>query len=255
MNTLILGQRKMGKSTLALAHAALAHKTIIVFDPNANYRSPAFDRVPLEGLEAWMEVDDGQIKVAVVGPFDQADIHPAFDAASEVLWRWDDFSLIVDESMLLQNPARMNDGLNRFWRRSTVDQTIIQTGHRLYEMHQVTRMMTDEFLVFRTELPRERKLIGEVYSPELEAQVYELEDREYIHWYRTNNGTEHYRQPDSTAWYVDLRNPNRRHARGTEIDREHKAVKQAAGAIREGADISSDPADGPSTLADPAAAG
>lgn len=226
MNAIIVGFRRQGKSTLAIALAASQHKTILIWDPNDNYRSTAFSQVRPnqnwsgsgETVEQFMERAErsGEIEIARLGPLDQQDIDRHFQDLSDALWEWDDFSLVIDESMLLQNPMRRHPALDRFIRRSTAGMFIVQTCHRMFELNSLSRFLVDELYAFRLELPRERKLITDQFDSELGQVVSELEDREYAKWYRTATGrTYFYRQPDSSIWFVDLRNRNRRSTGGT----------------------------------------
>lgn len=221
MNAIIVGFRRQGKSTLALALAGSQRKTILIWDPNDNYRSTAFSQVRPnsnwsgagETVEQFMERAErtGEIEIARLGPLDQQDIERHFQDMADALWEWDDFALIIDESMLLQNPMRRHPALDRFIRRSTAGMYVIQTCHRMFELNQLSRFLVDELYAFRLELPRERKLITDQFDVELGQVVSELEDREYAKWYRTDTGrTYFYRQPNSECWYVDLRNRNRR---------------------------------------------
>lgn len=221
-NIIIIGQRRQGKTTLAVAVASTKSDTIIVWDPNDNVRSAAFESVrpnahwggSLRTLEQFMEsaaADPGKIHMARVGPVEQGDIEAHFAATAEVLWGWTDYAFIVDESPLLQKPSRLDASLDRFIRRSPADVYVIQTCHRMFELHALSRYLVDEVILFRLELPRERQLIGQQFHEQLAAEVAELGDREYAKWYRDNVGrTDYYRQPNAAVWYVDLANRNAR---------------------------------------------
>lgn len=267
-NIVIVGQRRQGKSTVAYAVASTKSNTIIVWDPNDNYPHLAIETVRPNAswggsgrtLEQFMEeaaMHPNQIHLARLGPVDQADIESHFAATAETLWGWTDYALIVDESMLLQKPARLDPSLDRFLRRSPSDVYVIQTCHRLFELHSLSRYLVDEVYVFRLELPRERELIAKQFDEQLAIEVATLGDREYAKWQRSNTGrSSFYRQPDATVWYVDLNNRNTRERSGSfatarrETATQNETAREGAYGPDEGSEPGTEPGE-PGTEPDP----
>jgi hypothetical protein len=215
----------MGKSTLALARCAmLGFKTILIFDPNDNYRSIAFDRVRPDGVDQWMTSigDDDGYHVAKLGPFDQHEIESSFDTLVDALFPasasdhggdgyWEDYALIVDEAMLLQKPSYINARLDRIWRRCPSTVLVIQTAHRFYEIHGISRYLVDGVTSFRIESLRDRNFADTQYFDGFGDIIAQLGDRTYVRFEREAGG-----KPvctvnrDPGSWYIDLLNPNSR---------------------------------------------
>ena len=217
MTEIVLGQRKQGKSTWALARCAQeGYRTIIIFDPNDNYRSIAFDRVAAERISEWMErvasVDD-EIHIAKVGPFDTSEIEVQFGILVDALWNeeWADYALIIDEANLLQKPSYINEHLDRLWRRCPQDVFAIQTSHRFYELHTNTRYLVDRMDSFRVEVKRERDFADDRFFPGLGDILLALGDRQIASVERNSSGRlELTIHRDPAEWFIDLRNPNAR---------------------------------------------
>lgn len=160
--------------------------------------------------ELFDNVDLPKYSVLRIGPFDQAQLEPAFEVFAEVLWRYEDYALIVDESHMLQSKNRINPALDRFLRRSPASVHVIQTAHRMMELNGLSRYLCDDLRLFRNEQPRELDLIEEQFGIPPE-EIRNLGDRQHVHWYRDDVGNpQHFIQYDTNCWYIDLRNPNRR---------------------------------------------
>lgn len=212
MNAVVIGQRRQGKSTLALVQAAAKSDVIVIFDPNFNYRMPGV--ISVQSPDHLVSLlDDEELppySVLRIGPFDQEHLHEAFQVYSAVLWRYDNYSVLVDESHMLQTKNKIHPALDRFLRRSPADTHVFQTSHRLMELNGLSRYLIDTLILFRNEQPRELQLIQEQYNIEPET-VSALGDRHYVHWYRDGKGNPHqFVQRDSASWYIDLHNPNSR---------------------------------------------
>jgi hypothetical protein len=211
MNDVIIGQRRQGKTTLSLAVAASRSKTVVVFDPNYNLRSPfAVTALTPSDLERLLSVESPM--VVRIGPFALDEIHQAFDNYAAVLLQYRDFSLIVDEAHMLQTKMSLNASLDKFLRWSPADVHVIQTSHRWLELNTLSRYLVDELRMFRNEQPRETGLIEEQTGIP-QAVLKDLGDREYVHWKRNPAGrAQWYIQRDSRSWFIDLRNANFRPA-------------------------------------------
>ena len=211
MNDVLIGQRRQGKTTLAVAVAASRSKTVVVFDPNHNLRAEfAVTAKSPSDLERLISGDSPV--VVRIGPFGLEEIHQAFDNYAVVLQQYEDYALIVDEAHMLQSKMSLNQGLDKFLRWSPANVHVIQTSHRWLELNQLSRYLVDELRMFRNEQPRETGLIQEQTGIPQEV-LRDLGDREYVHWKRNAAGRPSwYVQRDSKSWYVDLRNANSRPA-------------------------------------------
>lgn len=215
-NAVIIGPRRAGKSTLALAFAGTKSSTIVIWDPNGQYCLPGLQTVSPSAIGQWVEEtsQDEQSDMAIcrMGPFeDDEEIEEQFGVMAGQLSQHRGYALIIDEASMLQSPQRMHRSLQRFLRRSTADTWIIQTSHRAYELGQLTRQLCDDMIVFRTDSKRERDYLDENYLQGMGERASNVKDREFVHWYRRNAGSVYcVERYNANAWYIDLANANAR---------------------------------------------
>ena len=212
-NAVIIGPRRVGKSTLSLVLAASRCGTVIVFDPNDQYRVPGMPNVAPDELGSWMEAgSDYELDICKMGPFGTIEeTQDAFSRAVNHLWAYEGYALIVDEASMLQSPQRTHPALQRLLRVSTAETWIIQTSHRAYELGQLTRQLADDLIVFRADSRRERDFLDDNYLEGMGEYAGRLQDREYIYWRRRDAGRIQCGvYSDPAIWYADLSNANRR---------------------------------------------
>lgn len=213
MIQLILGQRRQGKSTRALAEAGSRSKWVIIWDPNWNYRSTGIISVrSADDLNRLMSIEQSpdvtEPVLIRIGPFESTEIDQAFSVYGSLLWQWDDYSFIIDESHMLQSRWKIHPILDRFARRTPANVHCIQTSHRFMELNNLTRFLFDELVIFRNEQESELKVLADQYGIDPE-RVRNLSNRQYLKWFRDGEGTGHwFIQDDPTSWYIDLANPN-----------------------------------------------
>lgn len=226
-NAVLIGPRRVGKSTLSLAFAATKSATIIIWDPNYQYRMPGVETVRTNEVGAWLErtaEDEDDVSICRIGPFeDSSEVWDHFRILGNEISGHEGYALIADESSMLQSPQKAHPALERFLRRSSADTWIIQSTHRAYELGQLTRQLCDDLMVFRTESKRERDYLNENYLEGMGERTLQLHDREFLHWYRREAGhVACIERRDASAWRIDLGNRNHRLTADTTIKRKRK---------------------------------
>lgn len=205
-HAVIWGRRRQGKSTLALALAvAAARPSIIIFDPCEQFL--AFPHVELDELDEWLETEEARI--VRYAPRGQ-DVEQAFSDLMDVLdggqWAWADYTLILDESSLLQRPQRLHPALDRLIRQAPDDITVIQTMHRPSDAHPLVRSLATDYFWFSTYLARDLDVARDTWGDEVADRIARLPVYHVLHFWLDRGGEPRWRvwdQPD--LWYVPLR--------------------------------------------------
>ena len=215
MNGLVFGRRRQGKSTLALRLAMTHHKTVFVFDPNAQFSNPAIPRVnDLEILGAWIE--DEQIEHgAIIYRPNAGSIHEEFDELVELIWGLGNYCLLIDEAAALQRPHSLHPQLERLMRQAprdgaenadgtVVDVSVIQTLHRPTDAHSICRSLQTDTFIAQTQLARDLAIIEEQFGPEVAADLPNLSRWEFLHCFTDLEGVQQYSVWDKPeGWYVN----------------------------------------------------
>ncbi len=169
MNSLavILGRRRQGKSTLALALAAARSKSVFVFDVNAQYRSiPAFP-IDEETITEAMSRTEGCLLAFRPDPGTLTDSWHAF---AEILWRWEDYALILDEASEFQGAGWRDEWLDRFLRQAPDSVHIIMTTHRVVDFAKLSRALSSDVFIFQTRQQSDIAMLSSEF-PGLSADV------------------------------------------------------------------------------------
>ena len=210
----VYGKRRQGKSTLALSLAISVHKVVVVFDPNHQFVQ-AFSTVELpvlrETLRSIAESGRDEYRFIRVGPFAQDEIDDAFESFSEILWEFEDLSVIVDETSLVQNSHYIHPSLDRWLRRTPRDICFIQTTHRIVDTNTLTRYHTDEVFFFFTSNLKDHKAIGDNFERgvEVAAILGTLQRHQVLHYWPDENQRAQFDVwEDGRAWYLPLGNSN-----------------------------------------------
>lgn len=205
---LILGRRRQGKSTLALALAA-SKGSVVIYDPNGVFSRYATTSAPDRILT---ELEKGRERVIVFRPrfeFKEDD----FEALCLVLWpldsdkpRFQDYSIIVDEASCIQTPSRIHPQLERLLRLAPRDVLIIQTAHRLVDTHRLSRALATDVFLFHNGSGKDLELIAtEFESEDLRNAVAGLGEYEVAHYTILQGGKRAFwvwKRPG--AWYLPL---------------------------------------------------
>lgn len=159
MNTLILGRRGLGKSTLAVWRARQLSKHIVAWSPGAEFRAADLHITARDELLDFMDSasdDEEEEQPYFVEYIADGDLEENFDRFARVLWKFGDYALIVDEANELQTPASINPMLARFIRRAPRREKgdenpidIIQTSHFPVDFHRISFGLADEAFIFR----------------------------------------------------------------------------------------------------------
>ncbi len=201
MLAVIIGRRRQGKSTLALALAKQEKRTVIVFDPNDQYGHIEV----IASLPEWMEKSEP----GSIGRIVPADHVAEFEAIVSELdggtWRWGDYTLIVDECSMLMNPQKVHPALERYARTSPKDVSIILTTHRTVDVHTLFRALATDWFFFHQHLDLDIENIRDNFGRELAEETKTLPQYHCIHYWLEVGGLparEKWNDPD--VWYIDI---------------------------------------------------
>lgn len=212
MNALIVGKRRMGKSTLALALARLHSNLTIVYDPNTQFREFGAPRSIAE-IEA-------TVKFFSEGPDDQPPpeqpvilvyrprvglFHEDFTALANMLWQWDGYSFVVDEAPTLQTPHAINDELGRLVRQGPAGVSIFQTCHRVPDVNRLSRALCTDYFFFRSTQQKDVGNMADEFDDRLERILPSLKPYEVVHHWQGKGGTDEISiWRDSRPWFIEL---------------------------------------------------
>lgn len=234
MMTAIIGQRELGKSTLALFYTRRRDSAgkyyasrRIIFDPRGQIDPvdaetfvvtglldestdaadfDALDRVLTDGGEIIIKPDKAIRRVFFI----------AMDAVMKLRKRRADVSIVVlvDESRLLKDDLSLEDSpfdwLVRMTQRSNTN--IFLTCHSPKDVPPDLRRIMDRWCFFRAEDPIDYKTITERCGDEVAMQIGALKPHQFIKW--ESGKPTAYRDP--SAWYTPLGSSSVRLARETD---------------------------------------
>ena len=202
MLAVIIGRRRQGKSTLALALARAKQKTVIVFDPNDQYRALE----TIHDLPAWLE-DSGEASIGRIVP--APPVEDAWQEVAAVLdggrWEWGDYTLILDECSMLMSPQGVDETLERFARTAPADVDVILTTHRPRDVHPLFRALATDWFVFQTSIALDVEVLRNNYGDELAAVVQTLPRYHVAHYWLDEGGVPRmvvWNKP--SEWYIDI---------------------------------------------------
>lgn len=210
MQALVLGRRRQGKSTVALAIAASQNNTTIIFDPNAQFCGfPTTSSVAEVERFLSATIESHARNVVVFRPQPGLTAED-FTALTDMLWGWDDFSLIIDEAAALQKPAYLHPNLERLVRQAPAGVVVIQTTHRIVDIHRLCRMLaSDVWFFYVRQNDADLKTVQAEYCAEVAELIPYLRRYECLHYWLADGGAQRYAVwDDPKAWYVDLDNSN-----------------------------------------------
>jgi hypothetical protein len=221
MNSVCIGRREEGKSTLALFLAHTTHTAVVVFDPRGIFAGHIVrSKEELEDALKDGLYEDG---LPLVYRFDSTDPEEAFTEMSAALFpphfTRGGFCLIVDEAGMLQGQNTMHPELRRAISQHPTKGPmrihIIQTTHRLQELHGKVKTCLDNLYVFCTKNARDHVALVEFTDePELVEVVKELPKHHLVHYKfaRQDPGEPQYEiWDDPTDWYISLASPKVNH--------------------------------------------
>ena len=236
MNSLVIGRRGLGKSTLAefLANEEMDNK--IVFDPNNQFKDALFSTSDLEEFRDYLEASEGSEEPFFVAFVPRGEVEDEWNLFAPVIWPYGDYALIIDEAHWLQKPSYINPWLSRFMRqaprRERDDENpvdIIQTAHRPTDINGVVLGLCDFEYIFRTTKSRDIKYLEMEFGMEVAERVQYLRtpqtgDQERNSLFRgdlpTGPGRDIIKVPvespeeyevitDERSWFVNIRKPKK----------------------------------------------
>lgn len=205
MLAIVIGRRRQGKSTLALALAAAAGQTTLIFDPNDQ-----FGAIPrLDGpaaVPAWL-TESGADAVARIVP--SPPVEDAWAELADTLdggeWRWADYTLILDECSMLMSPYQIDDRLERFARTAPRDVNVILTTHRPRDVHALFRALATDWFVFQTTIELDLKSLRDDFGPELPDRVQTLPPYHVAHYWLDAGGAPRLAVWDRPEeWFIEI---------------------------------------------------
>lgn len=202
MLAVIVGRRRQGKSTLALALAKAKHQTIIIFDPNNQFCN--IDRI--DNLETWLENADSASVGRIVPdpPVEDAWIQIA-DILDGGQWKWAEYSLILDEASMLMGPHNLDDRLERFARTSPKDINLILTTHRARDINPLFRALATDWFVFQTNIALDVESVRKNFGDELADVIPTLPKYHVAHYWLSDGGEAKVSIWDKPQdWYIDI---------------------------------------------------
>jgi hypothetical protein len=198
----IIGRRRQGKSTLALALARSKSRTVIVWDPNNQYG--ALEAVEPAALEERLAAEELMVRVVPAPPIEEhwAALTDVLDGGS---WRWSDYVLVVDEGSMLMSPSYIDDRLERYIRTAPADVGVVITTHRPRDVHPLVRALATDLFCFQTTLERDIEVLRENYGETLATAVQGLRRYHVAHyWLAAGGEPQMVIWDDPAAWYIDI---------------------------------------------------
>lgn len=203
MLAVVIGRRRQGKSTLALALARSHKQTIIVFDPNDQYGN--VERVALDSFETWMSETTPDSICRVVPTDPRADFEALTDILDGGNWTWGEYTLIVDECSMLMAPSYVHPEMERYARTSPKDVHTILTTHRTVDVHTLYRALATDWFMFHQHLDRDLENIADNFGDEVASQAKTLPEYHLIHYWLDPGGLpRHEIWNDPQEWFIDI---------------------------------------------------
>lgn len=198
----ILGRRRQGKSTLALALAAAKSSSIIIFDVNSQYRSlPAS---PLDPVDIAEGLANPEGCLLVFRP-DPAMIQEQWHELAETLWGWEDYSLILDEASEFQTAGWRDEWLERYLRQSPDSVSLIMTTHRAVDMAKLSRALSSDLFLFQTRQESDLSLLASEFPGLRTDVIASLPAYHVLHHWVDHGGIGRNNLWDKPGdWYIDI---------------------------------------------------
>jgi len=197
----IIGRRRQGKSTLALALAKQSNRATIVFDPNDQY----CNLPQIEDLHEWMENSTPQSVGRILATDPVADFEAIVDELDGGVWRWQDYAFIVDECSMLMSPSYVHPFMERYARTSPKDVEVILTTHRVTDVNTLFRSLATDWFVFQQYMELDIQYLTDQFGKPFAMECKTLAKYQVNHHWLAAGGepmSEIWRDPD--LWYIDI---------------------------------------------------
>lgn len=205
MLAVIIGRRRQGKSTLALALARAKAQSTIIFDPNDQFQN--IEKLEsVEALPQWLE-NSGPDSIIRLVP--QPPVEETWQALADILdggeWAWADYTLILDECSMLMQPQSLDEKLERFARTCPNDVHLVLTTHRPRDVHPLFRALATDWFVFQSTIDLDQRVLKDNFGPQLADAVRGLPRYHVAHYWLETGGqprVEVWDRPQE--WFVDI---------------------------------------------------
>jgi hypothetical protein len=198
----ILGRRRQGKSTLALALAAARSRSVLIYDVNAQYRSIPATPLDEEIIQQELEREEGCL--LVFRP-DTVNLTDDWHRLAEILWGWEDFALILDEASEFQSPAWRDEWLDRYLRQAPDSVSLIMTTHRIVDFAKLSRALSSDLFLFQTRQEADLTLLASEFPGIRTDVVSSLPTYHVLHHWVDHGGIGRnnlWNRPEE--WYVNI---------------------------------------------------
>jgi hypothetical protein len=210
VNVCIIGRRGQGKSTLS-RYLAMKKRTVIIFDPNANF-DEGYVALNITEFQEWLysqKPAQGQC-VCVFRPRTGKGLTEDFALMIEMLWQMEDFCLIVDEASSVQGSHALHEKLELVIRQAPRTGPgawwLIQSTHRITDFHNLSRSLSSDVFIFQTTNVRDLDMIEEQFGPAVRETVQHLGEYQCVHCWGEKNGEQKSEiWADPQMWFVPLR--------------------------------------------------
>lgn len=201
MLAVIIGRRRQGKSTLGLALAKHFNRTIIVFDPNDQYGNLEI----IEDLAAWMESANSESIGRVLATNPIADFEAMVAELDGGVWKWADYTFVIDECSVLMSPSYLHPAMERYARTSPKDVDVICISHRIVDINTLFRSLATDWFVFKQTMERDLQSLSDEFGPQFATECKTLDLYQVNHHWIGEGGvpmTEIWADP--SVWNIDI---------------------------------------------------
>lgn len=218
-NRIVIGRRGTGKSTLAEYLAIDLNWHTLIFDPNKQYKNADLITSDLSSFEKNLQKpDEHEQYIAAFIPI--GDIEEEFTKFVNTIWKYGDYSLIIDEAHRLQKPQYINPALDKLIRQAPQKERgdkhpidIIQTVHRMIDVNGIVLSLADIVYIFRTTKQKDLEYIEREFGPKVAEEVQTLRTkshgggRDFLVVEVEGDDLDFMRVENADEWYIDLRKP------------------------------------------------
>jgi hypothetical protein len=202
--SVILGKRRQGKSTLALALGLARHDTVVFWDLNDQLEGWPIVTSNARIVEDWLRDNSMSPLVVVVKP-SKGPKAEQFQCLVEVLFPWEDVAFVVDESSELQGPNWIDTGLEHMVRRWNDSSSLILATHRMRDANPLVRHNATDLYFFRTDYEPDLKVIAEMHGEAIAGELAGLQRYHLLHvWSKLGGEQGSLLWTDPEVWYIPL---------------------------------------------------
>jgi len=201
MLAVVIGRRRQGKSTLALALARAKKQTTIIFDPNDQYGNIEL----IDDLAEWMANAGPDAVGRVLATDPVGDFEGMIAELDGGTWRWEDYAFVIDECSMLMSPSYVHPGMERYARTSPKDVNVILTTHRITDVNTLYRSLATDWFVFQQYMDLDLRYLSDQFGPEFADQCKDLGLYQVNHhWLEAGGQPASEVWADPEDWFIDI---------------------------------------------------